>query len=104
LSLNVQSDVYGRPDFDSYDDTPYGSKTVYLEEVGVQDAVLLSQGFGQNRKDTTLFVPKAQMAFFSHPSSFIGLGINGQFVLHESKSTLNHLYIKFSGTLNTLII
>ena len=102
-SLNLVNEAFGDHDHYPLDDTPYGDETLYFQEVGKTDAVYLSKGYGQDQFDTTLYVPRAKLAYFSNPKSYIGLGLNGQFVLHESRSKRNHLTIIFGGLFMTAL-
>lgn len=103
ISLNLVDKAFGDHDRYPLDDTPYGDHTLYFQEVGKTDAIRLTKGYGQGEIDTTLYVPRAKLAYFAHPKSFIGLGLNGQFVLHESLSKRNHLTLNFGGSFMTAI-
>jgi hypothetical protein len=101
VSLNVLNKAFG--DHDSYhlDDTPFGRETLYLREGDKLDVIRVKKGYGPDDFDTTLYVSRTKLAYFAHPNEFIGLGLNGQFVLHESKTKRNHLYVNFSGSFMT---
>ena len=89
--------------YNSYplDDTPFGSETLYFREVGQTETVRLTKYDGGNQFDTSFVMPKAKLAYVHNPGHHIGLGLNGQFVLHESVSKRNHLYLNFGGSLYT---
>jgi hypothetical protein len=99
--INIVNRAFGRHDSYHLDDKPYGDETLYFVEEGKFDAVSVSKGFGQNQFDTLFTVQRAKMVYVETPGDFIGFNINGQFVLHESRTSRNHLSVTFGGGLMT---
>ncbi|MFT5723700.1 MAG: hypothetical protein ACI9JN_000817 [Bacteroidia bacterium] len=102
INLTIQNKSFGGHDYYPLDDTPYGDQTLYLEEVGVLDEVRLTK-YSQTQFDTTLYVPRTLLAYLDNPSTFIGIGVSVQFVLHENVSKRNHFYVNVSGNLLTAL-
>ena len=100
-SIQIVNRAFGRHDSYPLDDKPYGAETLYFVEDGKYDEVSVSKGFGQDQFDTTFSIQRAKFGYVEAPGEFIGFNMNGQFVLHESKLSRNHLSVTFGGGLMT---